>query len=73
MYLEASEAWCFAEELSNKIINGVWSDVVKRLKQLNPMQSIYVFDLIVKNKMLNQSNIDSLVRVISNHLNDKDE
>ena len=73
MYLEASEAWCFAEELSNKIINGVWSDVVKKLKQLNPMQSIYVFDLIVNNRMLNQSNIDSLVRVISNHLNDKDE
>ncbi|MDB9435703.1 hypothetical protein PN450_02525 [Dolichospermum lemmermannii CS-548] len=41
MYIEASEAWCFAEELSNKIINGVWSDVVKKFKQLNPMQSIY--------------------------------
>ena len=43
MYIEASEAWCFAEELSNKIINGVWSDVVKRLKQLNPGETHLIF------------------------------
>lgn len=75
MYVGSSDAFAIAEEISDNAINGNWSIVVEKVKELNPVQAMYVFGLIdgkfmADQPMLNDSQINSLMRVISNHLND---
>jgi hypothetical protein len=79
MYLGSSDATFLAEEISESVKNGQFSQALQPIKrkQLNPIQAMYVMGLInghfiMEEPLLSQEEVDSFMRVLSINLNEYD-
>jgi hypothetical protein len=77
MYLGSSDAIYLAEEIAELVINGQMSQALRQIKEkeLNSVQAMYIMGLMNGNfvmdaPLLNKSQIDSLMRALSNYLNE---
>lgn len=76
MYLGTSDAIYLAERIADNWKNGEIEWTLNKVKELNPCQAMYVFGLLnglytMNVELLSRTELNSLMSVLSNHLNDK--